>query len=72
MTHDAQAAWIRLVAFCLYGPGGILGELIPRMVWNAAMSWCGEVIEFSGFYLDIPNKHQAENGFEIRCTGNST
>jgi hypothetical protein len=52
--------------------GGILGESIPPMMWNAVVLCCVEVPNFIGFYKISSKKYEGENGFEIRCTGNST
>lgn len=47
--------------------GGILGELIPRMVWNAIALSCVEVADFIELCEFRSKKYEAENGFEIRC-----
>lgn len=47
--------------------GGILGELIPRMVWKAVASPCVESTDFVEFYDFLVNLFEGKNGFEIRC-----
>lgn len=49
-----------------------MGELIPRMVWNSAAFPFVEAADFIGFYDFLVKVIEVENGFEIRCTGNST
>lgn len=50
--------------------GGILGELIPRMMWSAAALRCVEVFDFIDFYKIDSKKYEVENGFEIRYAFN--
>lgn len=52
--------------------GGILGELIPPKVWSSAASCFVEVIVFIGICKIQPKIIESKNGFEIRCTGDST
>lgn len=47
--------------------GGISGELIPRMVWNAVPSPCVESTDFIEFYDFLVNLFDEKNGFEMRC-----
>ena len=49
-----------------------MGELIPRMVWNSVSLPCVEVVDFIEFNKIYSKKYDGKNGFEIRCTGNST
>lgn len=55
-----------------YNGGGILGELVPRMMWNCVVLRCIEAADFIDFYCFWLEKFMTKNGFEIRCTGNST
>jgi hypothetical protein len=51
--------------------GGILGECVPRMLWNHAVSCLAGSAVAEGLQLFGSMISGSGNGFEIRCTGES-